>query len=113
MTANSLEEVAETADRVADDQREVARQARVMQEQRDRGWSWAQVLDSQPSPGIIALLRNSRRTVASLASRFTVAVARELSEEGESRRQIARRFQVTHQRVSALLRDSDPDGRDP
>lgn len=101
----SLERVADTAEQVAEDQQALARRARTMQRQRARGWSWSQVLDSQPSPGVIELLRKSRQAVTSLASGFSAILARELSHEGESRRQIARRLQVTHQRVTALLRE--------
>jgi hypothetical protein len=102
-----LEQVADTADRVADDQRELARRARRMQDHLDRGWSWSRVLDEEPSPRVIELIRRSRKVVAGLAAAFTATLARELSREGESRRQIARRLEVTHQRVSAVLRDGD------
>jgi hypothetical protein len=98
-----LEDVAAAADRVADDQREIARRARVMQRQRDRGWSWARVLDRQSAPGIVELFRRSRRLLAATASSLTAGLARCLGDEGESRRQIASRLGVTHQRVTTVL----------
>ena len=110
MAERPLEQVADTAEQVAEDQRDLARQARQMQGQLDQGWSWSQVLDDQPSPGIVAKLRKTRLVVASLAAGLSATVARELSREGHSRRQIAGRLQVTHQRVSALLRNGDRDG---
>lgn len=54
-----LETVAVAADEVADDQRRVARRARAMQRQRDRGWSWVRILDREEEPGLLGLLRGS------------------------------------------------------
>lgn len=99
----ALEELAETAEAVADDQRQLARKARRIQRQRDRGWSWSRILDGEEAPGPVDLLRRSRLRLAELTSRLTGLVAHGLSSEGESRRQIARRLGVTHQRVSAIV----------
>lgn len=104
MTSSSLEEVAAAADQVAADQKAIARQARAMKRQRERGWSWSRVLERQPSPDIVALLRSSRRQLGSATAAFVSMLAAALAEEGETRRQIAARLGVTHQRVSALLR---------
>ncbi len=104
MASSRLEEVAATAEKVASDQRAIARQARAMQRQRDRGWSWTQVLDRQPSPGIVELLRTSRRHLSVVTASLTSTLASALTREGETRRQIARRPGVTHQRVTAVLR---------
>lgn len=103
MTEASLEEVAATAERVAGDQRAVARRVRSMQRQRERGMSWSEISDRQPDPGVIELLRSSWRLLASTTTMLTTVLAGALSSEGQSRRQIARRLGVTHQRVSALL----------
>jgi hypothetical protein len=99
-----LEGVATAADDVADDQRRVARRARAMQRQRDRGWSWARVLDREAEPGLLELLRGSARRLAESAGHLAQALARGLAGEGQSRRQIARRLGVTHQRITAMLR---------
>ncbi|MCA1710023.1 MAG: hypothetical protein LC808_44750 [Actinobacteria bacterium] len=101
--STTLEVVATAADDVAAEQRSVARRARTMQRQRDRGWSWAKVLDRQAEPGLLELLRSSARRLAESAGQLARALARGLTEEGESRRQIARRLGVTHQRISAML----------
>ena len=101
--STALEAVAMAADDVADDQRRVARRARTMQRLRDRGWSWAKVLDREAEPRLLELLRSSARRVAESIGRLTHALARGLSGEGESRRQIAQRLGVTHQRISAIL----------
>lgn len=59
--STALELVATAADDVAADQRRVARRARAMQRLRDRGWSWAKVLDREAEPGLLELLRSSAR----------------------------------------------------
>lgn len=106
----SLEEVAETADEVADEQREVADQARSMQRRRDEGDSWATIFEEQPPPGLLAKFRHSARLVTEGAGRASRLLASGLLGEGESRRQIARRFGVSHQRVSVLLNSSRRSG---
>jgi len=102
-----LEQVATTADELAGEQRQVAREARAMQRLRRRGWSWARLLDHERAPGLVAMLRASARKSTRLVTLFTRGLALGLSEEGFSRRQIAGRLGVTHQRVSALLRRPD------
>ena len=101
---SALEELAAAADEVAEDQRRVARRARAMQRQRDRGRSWTTILAEDPPPGLVGLVRESGRHMAEAAAHFTRALAAELSAEGESRRRIARVLGVTHQRVTAMLK---------
>src|SRR4051794_30466818 len=100
-----LEEVAAAADEVADEQRQVARDARTMQRQRDRGWSWARVLDHMPGPGVFERLRRNARRLTGASVRVARELGRGLSAEGESRREIAKRLGVSHQRVSSLVND--------
>lgn len=102
----ALEELAESADAVADDQRRVARRARAMQRQRERGRSWAEILDRESEPRLLGLLRGNTRRLAEATGRLAHALAHGLVREGESRRQVARRLGVTHQRISAILRHS-------
>jgi DNA invertase Pin-like site-specific DNA recombinase len=108
-----LEGLAAAADEVADEQRQVAQQARSMQRRRDRGVSWARILDEEPSPTLLERLRRSGRRLTEAAGRASRTLIAGLSVEGESRRQIARRLGVSHQRVSAILnhtrRSSRPD----
>jgi DNA invertase Pin-like site-specific DNA recombinase len=112
----SLEGVAAAADEVADEQRHVAHQARSMQRRRDRGVPWARILDEEPSPTLLARLRRSGRRLTEAAGRASRTLVGGLMLEGESRRQIARRLGVSHQRVSAILnhgrRSSRPDTPD-
>jgi transcriptional regulator with XRE-family HTH domain len=99
----ALEDVAAAAEEVAAEQRQVARRARAMQRQRDRGWSWAEVLDREEAPSLLEMLRRNGRHLAEATRRLSRTFATGLSAEGASHRQIARRLNVTHQRVSAIL----------
>ena len=99
-----LEDVASAADDIADDQRLVARRARQMQRRRDAGWSWAQILDWEPEPKILDLLRRSGRRLSEALGALAQAMASGLSSEGESRRQVGRRLAVSHQRVTTMLK---------
>jgi len=101
---SALEDIAAAADEVADDQRLAARRARQMQAQRDRGWSWATILERESSPALLERLRSSGRRLAGATGRFAGLLASELRDEGESRRQIGPRLGVTHQRVTAMLK---------
>jgi hypothetical protein len=100
---SALEELTAVADEAANDQRRVARRARAMQRQRDKGCSWGQILDGEPSPGLLELLRRSGRRLSEATGRFAQTLATGLTAEGEPRRQVGRRLSLTHQRVSAML----------
>ena len=100
-----LEAIANEADAVAHDQRLVARDARTMKRRLDRGWSWTQVLGDEQPAQVIQRARDSGKTVARLLARLALVIATGLSAEGESRRRIATRLGVTHQRVTAMLRN--------
>jgi hypothetical protein len=108
--SSALEEVATAAEEVAAEQRQVARRARAMQRQRDGGWSWAQVLDREDEPALLEMLRRNGRHLSEVTGRLAQTLASGLSAEGESRRQIARRLAVTHQRVSAILNGAPRNG---
>jgi hypothetical protein len=105
----ALEQVATTAESIADEQREVAAQARTLERLRRRGKTWAEIFDRQETPSVIALLRSSGRKLAAMTRLVSRVLAEGMNSEGESRREIARRLEVTHQRVSAILRRSDPE----
>ena len=100
----ALEDVASAADGIADDHRLVARRARQMQRRRAAGWSWARILDWEPEPGILELLRRSGRRLSEALGQLAQAMASGLSSEGETRRQVGRRLAVSHQRVTAMLK---------
>jgi hypothetical protein len=104
VSATALEVVAADVDQAADDEREIARQARSMQHLRDLGWSWTHILNGESAPGILTRLRDSAHKLLHATSQLTAALAHGLHEEGQSLRQIGHLLGVTHQRVSAILR---------
>ena len=99
-----LEEVAVAAEEVASEQREIAREARTMQAERRAGRSWAAILDRAPEGGPLARMRRSRDLLSRSLGRLTHLFASGLAHEGASRRAIAQRLGVTHQRITAILR---------
>ena len=103
--SSALEEVAAAAEEVAEEQREIARAARAMQRRRDRGQSWATILDSEAPPGLVQRLRGGAKRLTDAAGRFRLALAVGLHREGESHRAIAGRLGVSHQRVTTLLNE--------
>lgn len=98
-----LEEIAVAAEEVAEEQTQVAEEARSMQRLRDRGWTWAGILDRENSSSVLSRLRASRQRLAQMTSRVTRGLTLGLRAEGESHRQIARRIGVSHQRVAVML----------
>lgn len=98
-----LEQVADAAESAAADQRQAVQQARRIQGERARGWSWATILDRENPLGLLQLLRRSSRTLAQGAARFTRLLAEQLSAQGHSRREVARHLGVSHQRIGAIL----------
>ena len=108
-----LDEVADTAEEVAAEQRKVARDARSMQRRRDQGASWVQLLDHEGGrTGVLGRLRDSARKLAVAIGRVSQGFAEGLRAEGLSHRAIARRLGVTHQRISTLLNHrADSSGR--
>ena len=103
MTTTPLEELAVAADAVADDQRQVADTARELAARRKAGWSWSRILESEEGPQLVELVRRSVHRLREASGRLTSVLAAELSNEGRSRREIARWLGVSHQRVSALV----------
>ena len=88
--SGALEQVATTAESIADEQREVAAQARTLEHLRRRGWTWAQIFERQETPSVIALLRLSGRKLAAITRLVSRVLAQGMNSEGQSRREIAR-----------------------
>lgn len=105
MSTGTLEGVADAVEAAASEQRQVAKDVRRMERERARGWSWSRILDDQRAATVLERLRGSARRLGEAAGGLSSTVARGLAEEGESHRKIARRLGVTHQRVTAVLRD--------
>jgi hypothetical protein len=100
-----MEDIAIEADGIAEEQRHVARNARTMQRKLDRGMTWSKVLGDEQPVHLLERLRSSSRKLVKLTGHLALTIAKALTHEGESRRKIANRLGVTHQRVTAMLRN--------
>lgn len=100
---SALGAVAEAADQAAADQRQIGRTARALERLRDRGRTWTEIFGTEEGPRLVALLRRSVSDVRAATSRFIAAVVEGLAEEGQSRRAIASKLGVSHQRISRLI----------
>jgi DNA-binding transcriptional regulator LsrR (DeoR family) len=68
--------------------------------------SYTQIVELARSPLLVQLITESRQTLDGCGARVRRAEALALHEEGMTMEQIAGRFGVTRQRVSALLREA-------
>jgi hypothetical protein len=80
--------------------------------QRLEGVPYREILSSAPRPLLIDMATFDLEAIATAGVRFRRAAARALLEEGMTVDQIAKEFDVSHQRVSRLLH-ADPDGPGP
>jgi hypothetical protein len=79
-----LNEVADGAELVAANQRQVARDVRSLKRARDRGLSWAEAVDGQVAGnGPVGRLRESRRMLTRTAGRLAEGLAEGLSRIAE------------------------------
>jgi DNA-binding transcriptional ArsR family regulator len=70
---------------------------------RESGMSYSELVDSEDGPLIVHLLTESSAALDTCGATVRRAEARALHGEGMTMEQIAERFGVTRQRVSALL----------
>ena len=84
--------------------------AAVLCEERRTGRSWKEILDDEGRPVVIAIIGENLDEIYTAGGRFRRVLAKQLYDEGLSMEQVARVFGVTRQRVSALLRGSEPIG---
>lgn len=101
----ALDGLAETVEENARDERVLARRIRQLRAGRAAGRSWHTLLAGDRGSRLLELPTRilRRATEASVAIRRLLAAG--LRGEGATIPTIARRFGVTHQRVSALLRN--------
>ena len=86
------------------DERTLQRRIRRLREARQQGQSWRTILDEEPEPGALHLVGLLLGRLSESSGVLRRSLARALRSEGETVPAIARRFGVTHQRVSSLLR---------
>ncbi len=82
-----------------------------IQRERAKGTSYRAIVESERSPLIVQLLRESGQALDDAGARVRRTEALALHEEGMTMEQIAETFGVTRQRVSALLREARADPR--
>lgn len=106
----ALEHVDQRIESNVRDERTLQRRIRRLRAARREGQPWRTVLDEEPEPGALHLLGLVLARLSESSGVLRRALARALRSEGETVPGIARRFGVTHQRVSSLLRPPRRDG---
>ena len=83
---------------------QIKRRIAEIQRGRSDGLSYSEIVDAARSPLLVQLITESTQTLDGYGARVRRAEALALHEEGMTMEEIAERFGVTRQRVSALLR---------
>lgn len=105
--AGALDDIAATAEGVADEQGRLATEARALASRRRDGATWTQLVDGGGTATVVRTLRHSAALLTAAARGLQAALARVLTREGLTTRQIGRRFGVSHQRISSLMSRRD------
>ena len=98
-----LASLAETAEEVAADSQQIAGKLRRMDEQREQGWTWKQIIDRDGSPRLPELIGRASKRLASVGRELQDVVSSGLAGEGRSHGRIAEYFNISRQRISKLL----------
>ena len=85
---------------------QIKRRIAEIQRQRSEGLSYTEIVEAAPPPLLVQLVTESKQTLDGLGARVRRAEALALHKEGMTMEEIAERFGVTRQRVSALLREA-------
>ena len=101
--ATELSTVAGEIDQAAAEGEEAAQAVRQLAEARRRGESWKAIISEGEAPKTVRAVMGAAERLAASAGQFRRIVARGLSREGRSTRDIGRLFEISHQRVSAIL----------
>jgi hypothetical protein len=81
-----------------------------IREQRLSGWSWRRIMDHSESAKPLSSITEIASTFARASGGFRRALAVGLRKEGLQVSEVAALFDVSRQRVSALLRPRDAEG---
>jgi hypothetical protein len=74
------------------------------------GWSWRRIVSSEDSPKPLSILTHIASDFARASGGYRRALAHGLREEGMQVTEIANLFEVSRQRVSALIRPRTSNG---
>jgi transposase-like protein len=96
---SAIEEVTAMSDQIAE-------KAEAIRQARRRGESYGAIAVAEEPPRVVAMVSRMIDLLTDAGSQFRRAYARALYEEGATMDQIAERFGVSRQRVSALLRSA-------
>jgi hypothetical protein len=100
----ALEDMEQRIELNVRDERTLQRRIRQLLAARQQGQPWRTILDEEPEPGALHLVGLLLGRLSESSGVLRRSLARALRSEGETVPAIARRFGVTHQRVSSLLR---------
>lgn len=101
----ALDGVEEAVAQNMEEERVLVRRVRALRAAKRRGGTWSDVLAGETAPGALALVGRVLGRMSAASGTLRRALARSLRAEGQNIPAIARRFGVTHQRISSLLRD--------
>lgn len=89
----------------------IKRRIAEIQRQHSEGMSYTEIVEAAKPPLLVQLITESKETLDGCGARVRRAEALALHEEGMTMEEIAGRFGVTRQRVSALLREARRDSK--
>ena len=91
---------------------QIKRRIAEIQRGRSDGLSYTEIVEAARSPLLVQLITESTQTLDGFGARVRRAEALALHEEGMTMEEIAERFGVTRQRVSALLKEARREHKD-
>jgi hypothetical protein len=91
---------------------QIKRRIAEIQRGRSDGLSYTEIVEAARSPLLVQLITESTQALDGFGARVRRAEALALHEEGMTMEEIAERFGVTRQRVSALLRVARRDSQE-
>ena len=89
----------------------IVARAEAIQQQRDAGVPWTEIVAEEHKPLIVELLSQNLAVLSGIGSRLRRLEAMALHDEGKTMEEIGQLFGVTRQRVSELLRHAADNSR--
>lgn len=105
--AGALNLVAAVGEEIAKDAKELAQQSRHASHQRAQGAPVADAMVSGVAQDVLGLVEKMAKRLLAAGATLRKALAQGLAKEGWGVAAISRRFGVSHQRVSAILKKAN------
>ncbi len=102
-----LNELSATVRRSVGDLQAVDSELGTIRRRRTRGWTWRQIMESPDTKNPLSMLAAVTSALARAGGEFRRALAKALRRDGMLITQIAELFEVSRQRVSALVRSRE------